>query len=459
MPDLIRILDIARRALQAHQSAMNAASNNIANVNTEGYSRQRVNLTQARSLLTSAGLLGSGVKVEGLERIRDTFIDRQLQNERPAFKMNEFKSEALHFVEEIFNEPSDFGLNRLVEDFFNSFHDLANDPESVAARSVVKDKALTLANGFQRIDRQLSNYQQTLTKELEQRVKEVNQLTATIAGLNKKIVAIESNGQQDPSLRDQRDKLIDQLSELVDVQTFATTDGALNVSVAGRFLVTESSSQNLSLEVQASSDSGPAVTFEDNGQVVQFKGGRIKGILDIRDGNIEKYRQQLDEFAVGLAENVNALHTTGFNLDGVTGNNLFKAGITGAHDFEVDAAIVQDPSLIAAADAANEPGNSNLALSIAGLQDSKVMNDNSQTLLGFYNSLVTQVGSETQEADFLSESFSLTVDKLELTRDSVSGVSLDEEMTNLIEAQQAFTAASRVVTTVDEMTNTVLNMI
>ncbi len=459
MSDLIRILDIARRALSAHQSAMNTASNNIANVNTEGYSRQRVNLTATRSVLTVAGLLGSGVKVENLERIRDKFIDRQLNNERPSFKMNEFKSEGLHFVEEIFNEPSDFGLNRLVEDFFNSFQDLANDPESTAVRSVVKEKAVTLANGFQRINGQLSNYQESLNTELEQRVKEVNQITASIAELNKKIVSTEIGNQQDPTLRDQRDKLVDKLGELVDVQTFDTRDGALNVSVAGRFLVTGSSSVDLKLDVNSSSAAGPLVAFVNDGRIANISSGRIKGLLDIRDVNVESYLNKLDQFAVGLAEQINSIHTTGYNVDGLTGKNFFTTGITGAHDFAVDKAIMNDPSLIATADASGEPGNNAVAQAIVNLQDSKVMNNNQETFFDFYNSLISNVGSQAQESDFLAQSYSLTVEKLEYNRNAVSGVSLDEEMTNLIEAQQAFNAAAKVLTTVDEMTNTIINMI
>ena len=130
MPDLMRILDIARQALNAHQNAMSTASNNIANVNTVGYSRQRVNLTSTKSLISAYGILGSGVTVESVERIRSQFVDRQLLSERPSLNQFEFKSNALQFIEEIFNEPSDFGILKNLEDFYDSFHDLANDPES-----------------------------------------------------------------------------------------------------------------------------------------------------------------------------------------------------------------------------------------------------------------------------------------------------------------------------------------
>lgn len=459
MSDLIRILDIARRALHAHQSAMNTAGNNIANVNTEGYSRQRVKLASTNSVVTPYGILGSGVKFDGVERIRSKFVDKQLINERPSLNRFEFKSNALQFIEEILNEPSDIGLNRNLEDFFNSFHDLANDPESSAARTVVREKAITLSNTFNRIHRQFRNYQQQLNSELASKVKEVNRITAQIATLNQKIGDTEVGGNQAPSLRDKRDQLIDDLSQLVDVRTNENESGAVNVSVAGRFLVVGTQSQNLNLAVQSENDAGPAVTFELGGQVADITNGSIRGILDVRDSNIPNYLNQLDEFAVTLAQEVNNIHSTGYNLDGITGADFFDTSVTGAADFAVDAAVLNDANLIATSDALNEPGNNKIALAIAGLQDGLTMSDGQLTFSDFYNSFIASLGSQTQEAEFLTSSYGLTVEKLEFTRDSISGVSLDEEMTNLIEAQQAFTAATRVVTTVDEMTQSVLNMV
>ncbi|MFQ5770967.1 MAG: flagellar hook-associated protein FlgK, partial [bacterium] len=219
MPDLIRILDIARRALSAHQNAMNTASNNLANANTEGFSRQRINLTAAKPIHMPNGIFGSGVSVESVKRIRDRFVDQQLMNERPSFNQFEFKSDALHFIEEIFNEPSDFGLNRMLEDFFNAFHDLANDPESTAARTVVRDNAVTLSNGFKRIHRQLFDFSQQLNDNLKTQVDEVNRYASQIAQLNDKIVSSEVDGNEASSLRDERDLLIDKLSKLVNVKT------------------------------------------------------------------------------------------------------------------------------------------------------------------------------------------------------------------------------------------------
>lgn len=459
MPNISRILGIARRALQAHQSAMNVASNNIANVNTEGYSRRRIELSAGRSIATPQGVLGSGVNIQGIERIRSSFIDQQLLNERPNFYQYEFKSTALNFIEDIFGEPSDFGLTRNMEDFFDSFHDLANDPESATARILVREKAVNLKNGFKRINRQLTDYRQQLNTELGQKVKEVNRLTTQIANLNEKIVSEEVGGDSANDLRDKRSLLLDKLSKLVDVKTIENASGGINVIVGGRHLVVDTQAQELALSVESATAIGPKVVFKNGGQVAGITNGSIKGILDIRDTQVADYLDQLDKLAVNIAQKINTIHSTGYNLDGITGTDLFDANVTGAADFELNPAIIADANLIAASDALNEPGNNNIALSLANLQGSLVMNDGDFTFSDFYNSLISSIGSQAQGSNFFRDSFAITVEKLEYNRESVSGVSLDEEMVNLIEAQQAFTAASRIVTTVDEMMQTILNMV
>ncbi|TDJ00541.1 MAG: flagellar hook-associated protein FlgK [Caldithrix sp.] len=459
MPNISRILGIARRALQAHQSAMNVASNNIANVNTEGYSRRRIELSAGRSIATPQGVLGSGVNIQGIERIRSSFIDQQLLNERPNFYQYEFKSTALNFIEDIFGEPSDFGLTRNMEDFFDSFHDLANDPESATARILVREKAVNLKNGFKRINRQLTDYRQQLNTELGQKVKEVNRLTTQIANLNEKIVNKEVGGDSANDLRDKRSLLLDKLSKLVDVKTIENASGGINVIVGGRHLVVDTQAQELALSVESATAIGPKVVFKNGGQVAGITNGSIKGILDIRDTQVADYLDQLDKLAVNIAQKINTIHSTGYNLDGITGTDLFDANVTGAADFELNPAIIADANLIAASDALNEPGNNNIALSLANLQGSLVMNDGDFTFSDFYNSLISSIGSQAQGSNFFRDSFAITVEKLEYNRESVSGVSLDEEMVNLIEAQQAFTAAARIVTTVDEMMQTILNMV
>lgn len=458
MADLLRMLNIAKRALFAHQTAMNTAGQNIANVNTKGYSRQRVTLAASRATPSPFGFLGSGVEVQTIERIRSEMIDRQLLDERPSLERYDFKSSGLGFIEEIFNEPSEFGLSRNIEDFFNSWHDLANNPESTASRAVVRQRAQTMTSSFRRIDREFANYQTHLNHELSNAVDEVNLISKEIAKLNERIVNSEVNGHQAPDLRDHRDLLVEKLSKLVDVRTNENEHGGISVSVGNRTLVVGTSYEPLTLTTISASDPGPFITFEGDSIVAQITNGKIKGLLDLRDENIPDYRSRLDAFAVALTKEINAVHTTGYNLSGITGIDFFDSATTGAADFEISTSILANANLIATSDTTGEPGNNAMALAMAKIADSLTMNSGEFTFSDYYNSLISNLGSETQEANFLTKTFGLTVEQLEFSRESISGVSLDEEITNMIEAQAAFNAAARVISTVDEMTQVVLNM-
>jgi flagellar hook-associated protein 1 FlgK len=459
MSDLLRFLEIGRRALRAQQNAMNTAGHNIANVNTKGFSRQRVNLTATAPQITGLGILGTGVDVESVQRIRSTFIDRQLLSERPSFGQYEFLTDSLKFIEDIFNEPSETGLNRVMEDFWNAWNDLANDPESSAARIVVKERAVTLSVSFNRLQRQLSNYASELNKELQLKVDEINRLTGQIAELNKKITGVERTGIEASDFRDQRDLLIDQLSKLVNVRAVENDSGAVSIAVGGRSLVIDTQVQKLTLDRFSSEANRPSIVLEETGEPLEISGGTLKGIVEIRDKMIPSYLNQLDQLAQTIAAEVNAVHKTGFNLTGDTNISFFKDNIQGAADFAVNSEILENPNLIATSSELNASGNNTIVLAIADLQSNLTMNGGTATFSDFYNSLITEVGSQTRESSFLLENFKLTVEKLETSRESISGVSLDEEMTNLIESQQAFTAAARFISTVDEMLTTILNMI
>lgn len=458
MADLLRMLNIAKRAMFAHQTAMNTSGQNIANVNTEGYSRQRVTLAASRATAAPFGYLGAGVDVQTVERIRSQMIDQQLLDERPALEMHDFKSSGLEFVEEIFNEPSEFGLSRNIEEFFNSWHDLANDPESTASRTVVRQKAQTMTSSFRRIDRELNNYQTHLNRELRDAVDEVNLITKEISKLNERIVNSEVNGHQAPDLRDQRDILVGKLSKLVDVRTSENEHGGITVSAGNRTLVVDTFNEPLTLTTISESDPGPFITFEGDSTIAQISSGKIKGLLELRDKNIPDYRNRLDALAVALTTELNTVHTTGYNLNGITGIDFFDTATSGAADFEVSASILTNANLIASADTTGEPGNNGIALAMANVADNLTMNSGEFTFSDYYNSLISNIGSETQEANFLTNTFGLTVEQLEFSRESISGVSLDEEVTNMIEAQTAFNAAARVISSVDEMMQTILNM-
>jgi len=459
MSELFRILQIGRKAITAQQSNMNTIGQNIANVNTRGYSRQRVNLATSPSVLRLNNLLGTGVEVANVERIRDRFIDQLLLQERPNQARFEFLSDSLHFVEEIFNEPSDSGLSSLLEDFFSAFDDLAADPESPAARQVVKERGMALASSFNRVARQLRDLQRELTQELQTRVDEINQKLEAVADLNRKIQRLEGDGAQASELRDKRDLLLDELSQLIDIQTSENDRGIISIASGGKFLLVETTVERLSLQNEAGDVSRPGIVLASSGQPLQPSGGQIQGLLDLRDRMIPSYLSQLDELARTLVQEVNTLHRAGSNPDGQSGFDFFDPDTSGAEDLAVSPAILDEPGLMASAGSAATPGDNSTALAIAELRTRPVLQGGTVTLVDYYTSLVSGIGAQTQEAENMKENLSLVVRQLEARRESVSGVSLDEEMVNMIAAQNAFNAATRFVATVDEMTQAVLNML
>lgn len=458
MSDLLRFLEMGRRALFAHQSAMNTAGHNIANVQTDGYSRQRLNLTANFPHVTGLGIFGTGVNVDYVERVRSRFVDQQLMNERPSLGQYEFLADSLKFIEGVFNEPSEAGLNAMMDEFFNAFHDLATDPESGAMRAVVKEKAVSLASGFNRLHRQLSDYSGNLNKELELKINDVNRLTNEIAELNKKIVTTERDGVQASDFRDKRDLLVDELAKLVNIRTFENDAGAISVALGDKFVVVNTHVQDLKLKTSLTKVDQPTIVMED-GASVRLSGGSLKGLLDIRDQVIPGYLDELDELARTLANAVNTVHKTGFSVGGDTNLGFFVDNVQGAADLAVNPLIIENPDLIGTSSEFDTAGNNEVALAIANLQTEPTMQGGAITFGDFYNTFLTSVGTQTQESNFQKENFQLTVEKLEMSREAISGVSLDEEMTNLIEAQHAFSAAARFITTVDEMTTTILNML
>jgi len=458
MSDLMRILQIGKNAISAHQSAMNTIGHNIANVNTPGFSRQRVSLQPGIPHITLKNMFGTGASAESVERIRSRFLDQQLFQQRPSLGQFEFVADALQFVEGVFNEPSDSGLNRMLEDFFSAFQDLADDPESTAARQVIKERASSLAAGFNRLHGQLSSYRSELNKELQLHVDDVNRYAEEIADLNKKISTLELGGAEASDLRDQRDLLLDKLSQLVDIRTTENDNGAVSIAVGGRPLLISTQVQKLTLQTGVSGES-PEIMFAAGGRSVDLTGGKIKGLLDVRDKLIPDYLNKLDQLARTVTQEVNAVHQTGFNLLGQTNVNLFEPDIDGAADFAVSALILEQPERIAASSQPDASGDNSVALAISDLRSAQTMANGSSTFGDFYNTLVSGIGAQSREASQVREGFSLTVEQLEIRRQSISGVSLDEEMVNMIESQNAFSAAARFITTVDQMTQSVLNMI
>jgi flagellar hook-associated protein 1 FlgK len=258
--------------------------------------------------------------------------------------------------------------------------------------------------------------------------------------------------------RDQRDLALKDLSKLADVRTFEKDDGMVSVSIGaeGTPLVTDTVTAGDGVPLKL--DGATNGIVDADGNPVAVAGGKLKGLIDTRDVDLKGYIADLDALAETLMESVNGLHRNGTGLDGVAGRDFFTG--TSAADMDVHPDLVDDVSRIAAAGSGEAlPGGNGNALAMADLQNSLVMNDGRSTFDEFYSALVGRVGSAAQSASQGALHQSEMMTQLETYRESISGVSLDEEMINLIQFQNAYQAAAKLITVADELLDTVINML
>ena len=462
MTDINTMMSVAGQALLTQQQAINVTSHNIANVNTPGYSRQQLNTTTNIPLDSSIGPMGSGVSAESIERVYDRYLNDQISNESQGLGRWDAQKDAVKLVEMIFNEAHGSGLNEAMSKFWNAWQSLTTDPDGTTERQVLITASQVLATTFNQLDTDLSQSQQNLDFVVEGTVADINRLAQQLADLNEKILSSEVGSMSANDYRDQRELLLKELSELIDIDSFEDASGTLSVSAANGWpLVSAELYWQLSTETNVAGLQ-EVVWVDDDGNTTninaEISGGKLKGLLEVRDTIIADYMTRLDTLAGTLMNDVNLLHQAGFDLNGI-GGEVFFIGTGTAADLEVNPNIVADLNLIAAAsDAATVPGDGRNAVDIANLQYDLNMGG-TQSYNDFYGAIVRDVGNEVLKSDAYYNHQSDMMVQLENQRESVSGVSLDEEMINLIKFQNAYTAAAKLITTADEMMQTVLQLI
>ena len=469
MPDIYGILNVATRSLLTQQKAIDVTGQNIANVNTPGYSRQRVVMEPSTPINFEPGQMGTGVKAAEIQRIYDSFIGGQINGENSKLGQWEATESGLSRIELIFNESSGAGLEEVMSQFWAAWQDLANNPSGYPERTALLTRSQTLSRTFNTMSANLQQIQLDYDQSIVGTVDEINGISRQIVDLNEKISQVEIAGQNSNDYRDQRDQLLKELSNLIDINTYENDQGQVTVMTAsGNPLVQSPYAYELSTATNA--DGLQDVVWMDRGGNAiditdSIEGGKLKGWIDVRDGFAQDYLDRLDELASTIVTEVNAIHQSGFGMtiDAITGDPVtgqpFFTGTTAA-TMEIDAAIAEDVNRIAAAaTAAGVPGDNSNAIAMANLQGALTMNSASTTFDSYYSALASGVGSDVSNASANAEFEDAMVSHLENYRESVSGVSLDEEMVNLVKFQHAYEAAAKLITTVDDMLNTVLNMV
>jgi len=464
MPSLNSILANARTALTAQQAAVQVTSHNIANASTDGYTRQRADLVQNFPVYMPEGAFGTGVHLGGIGHLRDSLLDTTYRSQQSSFATYERRSELLSRIEELYGEPSETGLGAALDSFLSAWNDLANHPLNETSRSVLRESAERLNGQFHRIATGLEHVRASAVTRLEQDVAELNRLTSEIADLNVRIVAAEVGGTTAGDLRDMRDRAIDRMSALVPVTVVRHADGSVGISAQGALLIDGAEA----VSVEASSAGGTWAVTTSRGRVVPLTEGSIGATLTALRDDIPAARAEIDAIAHAIVEDVNALHRAGTNPLAQTGIDFFDPNGVDALTIALSADVAASPLAIAAGagtvDANGDPvyqaGSTDVALAIAALRDATGNARLGGRSFGdAYNAAVTRVGLGVQSATISQETYEALAQQADARRVSVSGVSTDEELVNLIRYQNAYAAAARVVSAADEMLQTVIGMV
>ncbi|HMN67612.1 MAG TPA: flagellar hook-associated protein FlgK [Bdellovibrionales bacterium] len=466
------MMDVGRRSLANSQTALQTTAHNVANKSTEGYSRQRVDVVTNLPVGEGKMRIGMGARASDVTRTNNEFLEKQIEREGNQFGFLSSRSGMLGRVEQVYNEQVNKGLNHSLGGFFNALRELSNNPESLATRTAVKESADLLTKDFARVDTQLKEIQMDADFQIATKVEEVNQLTKEIAQLNEKITGVEIGGATANDERDRRDLLVKKLSEKVNVRYAESKDGQLTITAGNTaVLVSGFSQRDLTVQSTPEKDGKREGNFEvfykstEHSTPVnvtkQLNGGELGGLLQVRDDVVNKFIGGMDDLAYTVGWEVNRAHVQGYDRQGRTGNMFFELPMEpdgAASNFKVSEVVANDVGRIAAAAQANAPGDNTIANILSGLQFKQVLDDNTATVDDFYNSLVGKIGIEAQRANSAQEAQGDIVGQLKNLRESISGVSIDEEMTKMIEYQKGFDASARLVRTADEMMDTVLSL-
>ncbi|MEE9441133.1 MAG: flagellar hook-associated protein FlgK [candidate division Zixibacteria bacterium] len=457
MPGLFHGLEIGKQALLTHQLSMTTIGHNLANVNTPGYSRQRVTVTSAMPIEMAKFNIGSGVTAKTITHVRDLFLTNQYRRESKSLGEWTYKEKSLSQIESFFAEPSDNSLGSALNNFWESWSSLAaGDADSSTPRNQIVASARTLINSFRILDRQVTELISSTDNDIVNRVEQLGQFAKQIANLNRLIASEELGGQKANDLRDQRDYLVDELSKLVDVATREEKNGTISVFISGLAIV--ENADTYELEIRKLSKDNIVISeivWEGTSTAVKLKGGELKGLIDVRDTIAPRYRNRLDDLAQTLVTELNAIHRAGTDVYGDTGYNFFNPLFTTAGTIRIDNSITLDSGRIAAS-LSGEIGDNANALAIYDIRNGLVGALGNASITEYYNSTVGMVGVETHEAKTFKSNFEVLMQQITNSRESVQGVSLDEEMANLVKMQHAYNAAARIITTMDEALGTVI---
>jgi flagellar hook-associated protein 1 FlgK len=458
MGGLTSALNIGKTSLLTSQKTIEVTGNNIANVNTPGYSRQIPILSSYPTVQINGQSFGTGVKIDQVMRNHDTFLQRQLGERAATAGEAEARTAPLAQVEQVVS-IAESSIAGEISRFFDSWQQLSADPSSGVLRNQVLQRGQTLAGGFNSTIRELATAQEDINVTLESKVEAVNFKLNEVATLNQRIASLQIKGQDSLSDRDRRDQLVNELASSLGVSYFEGENGMVSLQLPGGHTLVQDATA-MTLEPQRVNGDVQFALRAPRGGAVALSpgnfGGEFRGLMAVRDSHIPGVIADLDKLAYNLLNEVNTLHQTGSGLDGLSGRDFFApVAVEAGAASQIAVALTQGNQLAAGTGAA--PGDNRNALQLAALSSKKVIGG-TETFTGFYANLASRVGTEVQQNSLTRMGSEDSLLQLQNRRDSSAGVSLEEEMINLIMFQKGFEASAKLLSTVDEMMDSLLSL-
>ncbi|MBN2427669.1 MAG: flagellar hook-associated protein FlgK [Deltaproteobacteria bacterium] len=466
MGGLLSALNTGKISLSTNQKAIEVTGNNIANVNNEDYSRQTPELSPTPTLNYKGLFIGTGVKISDITRSQDVFVTNQLQEKYADFGEANAKSSPLSELERVFS-ISEEGLATEIDKFFDSWQELSVNPGGITERQMVIQQGELLTDAFRDARAALDSVQQNIDDSLVSKVTDININLDALTELNSRIATLKTAGTSPNSFLDQRDAILQDLTESLGVQVYEDEAGMVSVQLPGGVPLVQGSS-HLTLTGTVVNGLTQFSIVDENVSIdisVEDVGGEFGGMLDVRDNLIPDLGASLDELAYNIVTSVNTQHQAGVGLDDVSGRSFFAdldpdpaIGIPGACR-NMSVALTSTTEVAAGTDTGSGAmvGDNTNALLLASLATQKVINGTT-SFTDYYGNLTGQVGLEAAQNNLELSNADDTIVQLKNLRDGVQGVSLEEEMISLMQYQKGFEASAKFLTAVDEMMTMVISM-
>ena len=456
MGGLSATLGIASNALTTDDGALEVTSNNIANANTPGYTREVPDLSESASVQIGNLLYGEGVSLQNIQSISDPVLQLSIQQEMSTQGQLTSFTNAMDQVQSLFNETQGVGLQSTLSQFFDSLQSLSTNPASSSLGQSVLSAAQNLTTSFHQISSSLTQIQDGLDQNVTQDVSQINQLTSQIAQVSGQVEALQAQGGDTGSLVDQRTQLVNQLSNLIGLSVTNNASGNYTLSTQnGSLLVV--GNQSFSLQTKLNPSTGVQDVYANGADITSsITQGDLGGLIQARDTSIPNSLTAVNTLAYNLVNAFNQQSTKGYDSSGNPGVNFFTplTSVTGAAS-QISVAITS-PSQIATSSDGTAGSNGNVLL-LAGIQNQPIVNG--ETVTDYYANLVNNIGNQVSSANTQQQASTALMQQLQNQLTSVSGVSIDEEATNLVLYQNAYEASAQVISLVNQLMQTTINMI